>query len=289
MLNCSDGLVCEPNKKLSQPEKYLYKIWLEGHYQQEHLKTLSGKNLSIINPGIRNESEGPDFRNAMILIRDKLFTGDIEIHIRNNDWYLHGHHKDDNYNNVILHVIKDANDANFITNNQSKNIEIIVLEPIEQLVDDQLFQCKNWKNKDFNQFRKIIEEYSGKRFQRKTLQTRKFLMQYQAEQYFFIGLLDMLGYSKNRHSMKRIAENLNIEDLYSIISEVPENDRLLFLETILLGISGMLSDDYKKYFGNDHYVEALQEKWKLISRTYKLFAISDEKFHFAGVILILFF
>ena len=283
MLNCSQGLVCEARKKLSQPEKHLYKIWLKHRFQQEHLKTLSGKNLSIINPGSRNESEGPDFQNAMIMMDNKLVSGDIEIHIRNNDWYLHGHEKDINYNNVILHVIKERNDAIFITNNQNNNIEILELQPTDQLIDDQLFQCKNWDKLNFEEFQKTIEEYANKRFQRKTLLARKSLMQYQPEQYFFIGLLDMLGYSKNRSSMKKIADYLDIENLYKVISEISENERLLVLETILLGIPGLLVDDYKKYYANDHYFEALQSKWKLISQKYNLSSNSKEKFHFAGV------
>lgn len=283
MLNCSHDIVSEPRKKLSQSEKYLYKIWLEKTFKQEHLKTLSGTAVSILNPGTRNESAGPDFNNAMIMLGDDLVSGDIEIHIRNNDWYLHGHEQDENYNNVVLHVIKEPNDEQFIKNFHNENIEILVVEPIVATLDKQLFQCKNWEPINFDNFKFVIEEYASKRFQRKTLETRKALMQYQPEQYFFIGLLDMLGYSKNREAMKKIAGNLDIEDLYSIISEVSETDRLLVLEIILLGVSGMLTNDYKKYFGNDHYFESLQIKWKSVSKKYNLTSILGEKFHFAGV------
>ncbi|MBN2279465.1 MAG: DUF2851 family protein [Candidatus Marinimicrobia bacterium] len=283
MLNCYHGIVCEPQKKLTQPEKQLYRIWLEGKFQQEHLKTLSEKPLSIISPGLRNESAGPDFLNALIMLEDQLVSGDIEIHNRNNDWYLHGHDKDENYNNVVLHVIREKTTSRHITNHKNRQIEILLLQPAELFQPDTLCPCKNWGPADIDGFKRIIEDYADKRFQRKTLLTRSNLMQYQPEQYFFMGLLDMLGYSKNREAMRKIADVLDMEKLYQLLEKTPDLERLLFLETIFLGISGMLSDDYRKYFGNDHYFDALSEKWKVLSHQFDLCSVTGIKFQFAGV------
>ncbi|MBL4861720.1 MAG: DUF2851 family protein, partial [Crocinitomicaceae bacterium] len=40
-----------------------------------------------------------------IRLDDLTFHGAIEIHIKSSDWYAHKHHLDDNYNNVVLHVV----------------------------------------------------------------------------------------------------------------------------------------------------------------------------------------
>lgn len=282
MLNCLDGMVCEPRKKLTQSEKYLYKIWLEKEFSMEHLQTISGKTISIISPGIRNESEGPDFLNAMIMINDDLLSGDIEIHLKNKDWYLHQHEKDENYNNVVLHVIKEASDVDFIENLDGKKIDVLQLPLGDALASFEPFPCKKWTPLNFEKFEKIIIDYSAKRFRRKTLAARKSLLQYQPEQYFFIGMLDVMGYSKNRIAMKQIAKVLDIEKLYQLLNTIDEDKRLLFLETVFLGIAGLLDDKYEKYYSSPAYFEALQQQWKKLAEQHEFESIRDQKFHFAG-------
>lgn len=282
MLNCSCGLVCEPRQKLTQSEKYLYKIWLEKDFQLEHLQSLSNKNISIVNPGIRNESEGPDFLKAMIMIDEQLLEGDVEIHIKNNDWYAHGHEKDENYNNVILHVVKDDSDVDFVRTCNGKKIEVLQLQLEEMVKKYEAFPCKNWEPIDFTHFQDVIRDYANNRFQRKTLDARKSLLRYQPEQYFFIGLLDVMGYSKNRQAMKAIAKSLDISLLYKILHEIDEEKRLLFLEATFLGIAGLLDERYRKYYGNEAYFESLRKYWKKISLKHNFFKIIDNKFHFAG-------
>ncbi len=282
MLNCSIGMVSEPRKKLSLPEKHLYRVWVEKKFKLKHLQTLSGKKLSIINTGQRNETEGPDFRNAMVMIDNQLLTGDIEIHIKNNDWYAHGHHEDNNYDNVVLHVIKEKSDDDYIENSSTTPIEVLKLDLLEKDIRPKQLPCETWPAVNQAAFQEIIEKYGSKRFQRKTLQARKELLKYQPEQYFFLGLLDVMGYSKNRRPMKKIAMYLNIDKLYSILNQIDETKRLIVLETLLLGTAGMLSPAYRKYYHNDSYFKGLQEQWAGVSKQYKLTEINGELFHFAG-------
>mgnify|MGYP001792132628 CR=1 FL=1 len=65
----------------------------------------------MLHPGQYNTSSGPDFFNARVRIANQEWAGNLEIHLKSSDWYVHGHENDINYSNVILHVVWEDNVA----------------------------------------------------------------------------------------------------------------------------------------------------------------------------------
>ena len=88
-------------------EDLLQFIWQKQLFQGE-LKTLKGERLSVIHPGQLNRFSGPDFSNARIKINDMLWAGNVEIHVKESDWYKHKHENDPAYQNIILHVVSEV-------------------------------------------------------------------------------------------------------------------------------------------------------------------------------------
>lgn len=70
-----------------------------------HFVTESGKRVQILSMGEHNVHEGPDFKDAAILIEGNIAVGDIEYHFRESEWNAHGHSGDPLYSNVILHIV----------------------------------------------------------------------------------------------------------------------------------------------------------------------------------------
>lgn len=89
-------------------EDLLHYIWRYSLYDTGSLYTTTGEAVQIIRPGQYNTDAGADFTNARIRIGHALLAGNVEIHIHQRDWYAHGHDRDAAYNNVILHVVYDA-------------------------------------------------------------------------------------------------------------------------------------------------------------------------------------
>ena len=71
-------------------------------------RTTDGRKVEILSVGEHNRDAGPDYSHARVLIDDKEWVGNIEIHVSSSDWIKHRHHLDKAYDNVILHVVRTA-------------------------------------------------------------------------------------------------------------------------------------------------------------------------------------
>ena len=71
-------------------------------------RTIDGRKVEILSVGEHNRDAGPDYSHARVLIDDKEWVGNIEIHVSSSDWIKHHHHLDKAYDNVILHVVRTA-------------------------------------------------------------------------------------------------------------------------------------------------------------------------------------
>ena len=79
------------------------------------------------------------FLNAQLKIDGQTWIGNVEIHLKASDWYLHNHEKDLNYDAVILHIVWENDVAIYMKNN--KPIPTLVLK---NLIDETVLN--NYKN-----------------------------------------------------------------------------------------------------------------------------------------------
>ena len=87
-------------------ESYLHFIWRNKRLLTPDLFLTQGSDVKILNFGKHNELlKGPDFKYGAIIYDNIEHHGHIELHVNSSDWYLHKHHLDPNYDNVVLHVV----------------------------------------------------------------------------------------------------------------------------------------------------------------------------------------
>lgn len=86
-------------------EDFLHYVWQYKKFDFPNLTTVLGEEITIVNTGQYLQNAGPDFFNAQIIIGNQKWAGNVEIHVKSSDWYLHQHEQDNQYNNVILHVV----------------------------------------------------------------------------------------------------------------------------------------------------------------------------------------
>jgi hypothetical protein len=107
-------------------EQYLHLIWKLKRLPFHHIRTVSNEEIDILNVGLYNTDSGPDFFNGKIVMNGIRHHGNIELHVRSSDWYLHKHQQDPAYNSVILHVVYEYDQPVFV---QGKELPTIELKP----------------------------------------------------------------------------------------------------------------------------------------------------------------
>ena len=86
-------------------EDFLHYIWKHKKFEVNKLETTQGEPILVTSVGQHNFNSGPDFFNAQLKIGNQLWAGNVEIHVKSSDWFLHNHEQDKAYDNVILHVV----------------------------------------------------------------------------------------------------------------------------------------------------------------------------------------
>jgi len=112
-------------------EMLFQKIWAQGAFNQTQLTTTDGQVVRIGNAGHWNKLAGPDFMQARIRFDEgRELVGDVELHLRSEDWVAHGHVKDPAYAEVQLHVVLFPPRADLVTRDgEGRVIPTLVLLP----------------------------------------------------------------------------------------------------------------------------------------------------------------
>ena len=226
-------------------ENVIQKIWLQGDFYQKALKTTSGKRLRILDPGTWNKNEGPDFREARLEIEGLERVGDVEIHFYPNDWFHHGHDRNPNFRNVILHVVLYAGtaqgwDASFPMESLAllplleRDLEEYAMEAalldLEQV--NELDWFEPFMEKPLAERRSLINELAEKRWRQKTAFAGKRLERADWHRCCHESALEVLGFARNRSPMHKIAGRYAIADFAhrldtdSVFGEFREDWRL---------------------------------------------------------------
>lgn len=109
-------------------EQLLHYVWKHKMLPLAELHTTDGREVEVIDPGLYNRNAGPDFFNAKVRIGDTLWVGNVELHLRSADWYQHGHDRDARYNNVVLHVVSQA-DTDVLTEDRHYLPQLVLQVP----------------------------------------------------------------------------------------------------------------------------------------------------------------
>lgn len=246
-------------------ENLLQFIWQYQYFNTSSLTTTSGEKIQIANAGQLNTHQGPDFLDAKIKIGSTLWAGSVEIHQKTSDWNKHNHQIDNNYSNVILHVVWDADDFdnNIPVLELKGRVPGILLERYDDLLHANSFiPCE----KSIHNIKQITwiswkDRLLAERMIRKSEKVLKHLQQnnFHWEETFWWLLASNFGAKVNSESFEAIAQSIPLQVLAKHKNQIHQ------IECLLFGQAGLLNEIF-----SEEYPQLLKKEYTFLKKKYQL-------------------
>jgi len=261
-------------------EEFLHYIWKLKLFDTLDLTTTAGEAMELIKPGIKNTDAGPDFFNAQLKTGKTKWAGNVEIHINASDWEKHAHQHDAAYNNVILHVVFNADKIIRRTSG-----EIIPTLELKNKFDGRIYEkYLNFKsNKDWIPCEKQVQSASRiivnstldklllERLERKSIAIVNSLKlnNNNWEETFYQQLARNFGFKINAEPFELLAKSL------STLILAKHKNSLFQIEALLFGQAGLLNEHLK-----DAYLRDLQNEYVYLKQKLKLVSVDTHLWKF---------
>lgn len=252
------------------PEDFLHFIWQYRLYDHQNLYTLTGEKLKVFHQGTLNKNAGPDFSNAKISIGNTTWAGHIEIHISASDWIVHHHQKDSAYENVVLHVVYEADeqifrkDGTFIPTLILKGLfDLELLKKYEGLITSvNSFPCeKQIGSVDSFIIDQFLSRILVERLAYKSAEVEEKVKALKGDwdETFYHFLAKSFGFKVNALPMEMLAKSLP-QQLFA-----KHKDQPLQIEALIFGQAGFLSQNFA-----DDYPKLLKKEYQFLRKKYNL-------------------
>ena len=243
------------------------------------LETTDGRAVEVIDPGLYNRrNAGPDFFNAKVRIGETLWVGNIEIHQKSSDWYLHGHDRDPRYDNVVLHVVGQADTE--VLSSEGHYLPQMVLEVPpsvsehyeELLTTDQYPPCY----RIIPSLTRLTVHSWMAALQTERLEQKTEAIRHRAEQCngswedaYFVTLARNYGFGINGDAFEQWALNVPLGAVGK------HRDDLFQIEAIFMGQAGLLDEESisHRYLADAHregYFDKLSSEYRYLAHKFSM-------------------
>lgn len=260
-------------------EVFILYLW-ENKLLAPTLFTTDKQSVTVLHPGRANHDAGPDFLNARIKIGETIWAGNVEIHVIASDWYKHHHDADKAYDNVILHVVYEA-DKQIYTSTKlaiptleiKNSFDTSILLRYRAFIDSKRWiACENMI-KDVQRFTWLswLDRMIAERLEHKTSLIFTLLQQLNNdwESCFYQLLVKNFGFKVNQTAFEQLGRMLPLKVL------LKHRDQLFQLEALLFGVAGLLDGAFE-----DDYPNKLQKEFQFLASKYDLSTMKASQWRF---------
>lgn len=248
-------------------------VWQHRLWLPSDMTTVDGERVDVIDAGLPNHDSGPDFFNAKIRIGERLWVGNIEIHVRASDWHRHGHDSDEAYDSVVLHVVAKSDTR--ISRSNGETIPQLVMpcaadfsQKYNEMVNNPTAEipcAEHLASMPAIYLTDWLTALAFERINEKAQRVTDYVNRFNGDwgQAIYLILARALGFGTNSEPFERLALSTPLRQL------MRHRDSLTTIEGALFGQAGLL-DNLPDDILNDHYVARMKEEYAFVCRKYGL-------------------
>ncbi|TPE42621.1 DUF2851 family protein [Pontibacter mangrovi] len=260
-------------------EDFLHYIWQHQYFDKTALATTDGEPLQVLRVGFYNTDAGPDFREAILRVGEVEWSGSVEVHLQASDWHRHHHQHDPKYDQVVLHVVWQADVPVLRTDGTlvpvlelQDRVDLRLLHTYEQLQKsrNEVPCAAFWPEVPEIAKTLMLERALVERLEEKGEEVLQVYRSYgnDWEQAAYHTLLRGFGFKINQQAFEQLARTLPFHVVRRQQHNLPQ------LEALLLGQAGFLAD------ADDGYAAQLQREYIFLQHKYKLQPLPRHQWNF---------
>ncbi len=251
----------------------MHYVWHHRLWTPSMMRTVDGLRVDVLDPGLPNTGSGPDFFNAKVRIGDRMWAGNVELHVRASDWGRHGHSSDRAYDSVVLHVV-GVDDARVCRPDGTEIPQLLMpcapdfRHRYDAMVGNvaselpcaaDLPQCPSIYISDW------LSALAFERLYRKSARVAELVRRFEGDwgSAVFVVLARALGFGTNAEPFERLALSLPLRML------LKHCDSSLTIEGILFGQAGFL-DGQRADKGENYYIARLKQEHAFMAAKFGL-------------------
>ena len=259
-------------------EAFLQFIWKFGLFDKNSLKTTDNENIFVIDLGKVNNDSGPDFFNAKVKIGEIIWVGNIEIHVNTSDWKRHKHNGDKSYDNVILHVVRNA-DCEIFRSDGSKiamfelQYDLELEQRYRNLLSAQTWvACQNYvRDVETFKVKYFLSRLLVERMEERSAHISKILDETKNDfkEVFYRLLFRSFGFGVNALPFEVLAQTTPLAAINK------HRNSVFQMEALLFGQAGFLNDE-----PSDCYQSQLQTEYRFLQNKFNLKPVENHLWKF---------
>tara|TARA_B110000908_G_scaffold119814_1_gene140420 strand:+ start:2993 stop:4363 length:1371 start_codon:yes stop_codon:yes gene_type:complete len=267
------GSLREDGSLILPGELHLQALWFAGQMGRE-FETVDGRTVKIVQFGHWNHAAGPDFLHTAVEVDGELHSGPLELDHSATDWEAHGHSTNENFNDVVLHVVFTEGDREqFTRTTEHREVPRVVVPvsvirealnmPLVEMAAAHPGRCFHpLADMHDGNIDALMREAARHRASVKALRRSRTVDVLGEDEWLWQALAETLGYRPNKLAMTLLAQRLPVGDMVKNPDEA---------ESLIFGAAGFLSAEIHDQAVGDSrdYLRGLWGTWWRVRDDYE--------------------
>ncbi len=228
-------------KRITVPESELTLLW--SQLAGERMTSEEGERIRVLHPGLCAGGGGPDFKGAVLVFGDaQVVRGDVEIHVREEDWHRHGHDTDPAYCALVLHVVGSARGARRTRLSDGRTVPVMVLGRARHIRSGIGLPCVDVADRDIGAALAVLRAAGIERLRLRAAPVEEELLGDDVGQVLGRRISRALGYSSNSNALEELGRRVCVGEVRSaLLADSVEGRRAR-----IVGMAGLLPSQRRR-------------------------------------------